>query len=884
VLGALLGNYRVVEQLGLGGMGEVWIGRHEKLGHHVVVKVLRPEMSRHREMVKRFFNEAQAATAIRNPGIAQVFDYGTTPDGRAFIVMELLEGVSLSTRLKDRQLDAVECCRLVRQMANVLQAAHDAGITHRDLKPDNLFLVPDPEVVGGERVKVLDFGIAKLTGELHALGVQTRADLVMGTPSYMSPEQCRGAGGVDARSDVYSLGCVLFKMVCGRAPFIGHGAGDIIGAQLHVPAPDLRTFAPEAPPSLAALVAKMLEKKPAARPPSMAAVSQALDEILQELGVRPARPSTPLPMPPVQRRASAPLPGLPPVSAPRNTTPPVGPVPTALASTVAQTPASSLAETIPVPRPAPPGDSGAATISVAPLAMTDPMAGAVTDPMAPGATEPMPGLTQPMTSNTTEPMPGAREPMPAMMPPRSAHPSAATMQVPMPVSATVPVPVPMPMPVPMLVSLQSAPSAETLPMPMPSPLLRRAMSAPLPQPMPAPQPQAMPAPPARPAPQARQAPMQMQMPAPMQIPMASPVPVAWRQAAPPPSNAQLSTTSTTLSSSAGMSSILSRARAKRLTLVFGGLVIIGVAAGIALAALTGDSSPAAKPNESGSPPPPPPVNQVVIDAAVSTAPSVTDAGGEPNAPAPSGGNTEAEPKAPTEQAPEGADASECKGFQVDKKWDELAKCADQLKATDPKLAEELKTRAVEEAKTAPRIAAVEEAIRAKDLKRAQAELGQVWTGSVDLAKIKRKYAQAETQAINELAAKLEYTLSPSCAEHGALLAKQRDAQPPRVATEAARQVPCTPVSPTRCDAKTLAEEGRQLYAAGKGVRALASYEASWICKKDDQTATRGFMIACNIPSLPKARWFWKRLPAASRPGLVSRCENNKIPQSKLDAP
>jgi serine/threonine protein kinase len=168
VLGTLLGNYRVVEQLGQGGMGVVYVGRHEQLGHRVVVKVLRPEMSRNAVIVKRFFNEAQAATAIRNPGIAQVFDFGQTEDGRAYFVMELLEGVTLSQRLSERPLEIVECCRLARQMANVLQSAHGIGITHRDLKPDNLFLVPDAEVAGGERVKVLDFGIAKLAGELQA--------------------------------------------------------------------------------------------------------------------------------------------------------------------------------------------------------------------------------------------------------------------------------------------------------------------------------------------------------------------------------------------------------------------------------------------------------------------------------------------------------------------------------------------------------------------------------------------------------------------------------------------------------------------------------------------------------------------------------------------
>ncbi|MGH8370229.1 MAG: serine/threonine-protein kinase [Gammaproteobacteria bacterium] len=138
-----------MSQLGAGGMGVVYVGRHETLGHCAVVKVLLPELSRNAGMVQRFFNEAQAATVIRSPGIVQVFDFGKTPFGCAYIVMELLDGQPLSARLKQRRLEPVECCRLGRQIANVLQAAHAAGITHRDLKPDNLFLVPDPEVVGG---------------------------------------------------------------------------------------------------------------------------------------------------------------------------------------------------------------------------------------------------------------------------------------------------------------------------------------------------------------------------------------------------------------------------------------------------------------------------------------------------------------------------------------------------------------------------------------------------------------------------------------------------------------------------------------------------------------------------------------------------------------
>ena len=281
MLGTLLGNYKVVERLGEGGMGVVYVGRHEALGHRVAVKVLAPELSSHRDMVQRFFNEAQAATAIRSPGIVQVFDFGLAPDGRAYFVMELLVGDSLAARLKQRRIDHRECCRIGRQVANVLHAAHAAGIVHRDLKPDNLFLVPDPEVIGGERVKVLDFGIAKLAGEARASGVKTVTNLAMGTPHYMSPEQCRSASAADARSDIYSLDCILFELACGRAPFISANLGDVVGSHLHDPPPHPESMDPEMPAGLSSLIRQMLSKPPDARPQTMAQVIEALTDVLR---------------------------------------------------------------------------------------------------------------------------------------------------------------------------------------------------------------------------------------------------------------------------------------------------------------------------------------------------------------------------------------------------------------------------------------------------------------------------------------------------------------------------------------------------------------------------------------------------------------------------
>jgi len=308
MLGTVLGNYRVVDQLAAGGMGLVYVGHHEALGRPVVMKVLRPEVCDDAGLVQRFFDEARAVTAVRSPGIVQVFDFGVTPDRRAYFVMELLEGESLAARLQQRRLDHAACCRLGRQVANVLQAAHAAGILHRDLRPANLFLVPDPEVGGGERIKVLDFGVARLAGEARPTGGRTRTDLMLGTPHYLSPEQCRSASAADARSDIYALGCILFEIACGRPPFVFTGFGDLIDAHLHEPPPHPGQLAPGVPLGLSALIEQMLAKQPDSRPQTMAAVGQALDDVLRSLD--PTAVPVPAPLFAGGRRPS--LPGLPP--------------------------------------------------------------------------------------------------------------------------------------------------------------------------------------------------------------------------------------------------------------------------------------------------------------------------------------------------------------------------------------------------------------------------------------------------------------------------------------------------------------------------------------------------------------------------------------------
>jgi len=261
VEGSQLGAYRVVRQIGVGGMGAVWLAEHISLGRRAAIKVLHPEYSHRSEIVTRFFNEARAATSISDPGIVQIFDFGQHTDGSVYIVMELLEGEPLDRRLaRCGTLAIADALRIMRQAASTLAAAHAHRIVHRDLKPENIFLVHDPEVPGGERAKILDFGIAKLADSDS--GIKTQTSAVMGTPFYMSPEQCRGAGLVDQRSDVYALGCVLYALLIGHPPFVAEGMGEVIAMHLREPAPVPSTLRPELPPEIDRLIAMCLAKDP----------------------------------------------------------------------------------------------------------------------------------------------------------------------------------------------------------------------------------------------------------------------------------------------------------------------------------------------------------------------------------------------------------------------------------------------------------------------------------------------------------------------------------------------------------------------------------------------------------------------------------------------
>ncbi|HEX3479448.1 MAG TPA: protein kinase [Kofleriaceae bacterium] len=269
--------YRVRGVIGRGGMGTVYAAEHELLGRPAAIKVLVPELSRDRAAVSRLFNEARAATAIRHPGIVDVYDVGWTAEGGGYIVMELLDGESLAARLARGPLPWRSALAIARQIAGALSAAHAAGIVHRDLKPDNVFLTLDPEVPGGERIKLLDFGIAKLSSGESV----TRIGAIVGTPAYMAPEQCRGVA-IDHRVDLYALGCVLFALNTGRPPFTGEGAGDVIVAHMQVSPPALAELGVDAPRPVEQLLQRLLAKAPAERLQTAAELISAIDAIAAE--------------------------------------------------------------------------------------------------------------------------------------------------------------------------------------------------------------------------------------------------------------------------------------------------------------------------------------------------------------------------------------------------------------------------------------------------------------------------------------------------------------------------------------------------------------------------------------------------------------------------
>jgi TonB family protein len=256
-IGVELGQYKILSLLGRGGMGAVYLAENAKLGRKAAVKVLLPQYAAQKDIVDRFFNEARAANVASHQGIVDIYDYGEDPRVGAYLVMEYLEGESLEERLKAGAMPLDGTLRVIEHAAIALTAAHERSIVHRDLKPANIFLVPDPYDPGQVRVKLLDFGIAKL-----ADSNSTKSGVLMGTPAYMSPEQCDGAKYVDHRSDIYSLAVIAYEMLCGRPPFVAQGTGRLLMMHQVEPPPSPREFRGDLPEPFEAVLLQALAKKP----------------------------------------------------------------------------------------------------------------------------------------------------------------------------------------------------------------------------------------------------------------------------------------------------------------------------------------------------------------------------------------------------------------------------------------------------------------------------------------------------------------------------------------------------------------------------------------------------------------------------------------------
>ncbi|CAN5672251.1 hypothetical protein BH18ACI5_BH18ACI5_09800 [soil metagenome] len=278
-----VGHYRIEAELGRGGMGIVYRAIDTRLGRRVAIKMLPAEATADADRHQRFIQEARSASALNHPNSVTIYDIGEN-GGETFIAMELVEGVPLDTLLAKGPLPVALALHYAEQAASALAAAHATGIVHRDIKPANIVITPDG------RPKVLDFGLAKLmqrgASEATLTALATSAGSVMGTPAYMSPEQAEGHT-VDARSDVFSMGAVLYEMLAGRRPFSGSSNASLMSAILRDPPAPLRVARPDTPPAVDAIVTRALSKNPAERYDDGGAMRAALAAVSAQLA-RPA--------------------------------------------------------------------------------------------------------------------------------------------------------------------------------------------------------------------------------------------------------------------------------------------------------------------------------------------------------------------------------------------------------------------------------------------------------------------------------------------------------------------------------------------------------------------------------------------------------------------
>lgn len=285
--GTVLGRYRLLRRLGAGGMGAVYLAQHELIDRQVALKVLHPSLGRKPEARKRFLREARAASKVKHPGVVEIHDVAFAGD-HVFFVMELLAGRDLADRLvAAKRLPWPAAFPIVHQVAQALAAAHAAGVVHRDIKPSNCFLVAGPD--GTERVKVVDFGIAKLVAEEGTTTERlTATGEVFGTLGYMAPEMAQGAGD-DPRSDVYSLGVMTFELLTGRLPFEGPALA-VVSQHLTKPPPSPRSLDVSIPPAVERLVLRALAKHPDERFASMRHFIAALEAAAPEVAAPAGAP------------------------------------------------------------------------------------------------------------------------------------------------------------------------------------------------------------------------------------------------------------------------------------------------------------------------------------------------------------------------------------------------------------------------------------------------------------------------------------------------------------------------------------------------------------------------------------------------------------------